>query len=206
MASTAKAKEALMKTCLNALVFFLAFLIFMGCTNLLPSTKVMVKSPWKDFDDAKLDYEKINPGITTVAELAKLGFNPYQVPNIRIMNATDIINIFMPNPSIRIEMLDPGIQKCIESKDRCTGYKIEPTLQDSKRIGGFWADLFGFKRHTLTTGWEFRGLITIVDDVVTYRDLAGGRPLIKVEEVVVKPLGPLQEIGGVIMTEAPKLW
>ncbi len=137
--------------------FFLALFIFMSCTNLLPSSKVTVKSPWKDFNDAKLDYEKIIPGITTVAELSKLDFNPYQVPNIRIMNATDIINIFMPNPSIRIEMLDPGIQKCIASKDRCTGYRIEPTLQDSKRIGGFWADLFGFKRDTVTSGWEFWG-------------------------------------------------
>jgi len=194
-----------MRTCLNALVFFLAFLIFMGCTNLLPSTKVTVKSPWKDFDDAKLDYEKINPGITTVAELTKLGFNPYQVPNIRIMNATDIINIFMPNPSIRIEMLDPGIQKCIESKDRCTGYKIEPTLQDSKRIGGFWADLFGFKRDTVTTGWEFRGLITIVDNVVTYRDPAGGRPSISTQDIQKKPLGPLQDIGGIIPGVVPSL-
>jgi hypothetical protein len=49
-------------------------------------------------------------------------------------------------------------------------------------------------------------LITIVDDVVTYRDPAGGRPLVRTEEVVKKPLGPLQEIGGVIITEAPKLW
>jgi hypothetical protein len=194
-----------MKICLNFLAFPLALLILMSCAKLLPSSKVMVKSPWKNFDDAKLDYEKINPGITTVAELNKLGFDPYQVPNIRIMNATDIINIFMPNPSIKIENLDPGIQKCIESKDRCTGYKIEPTLQESKRIGGFWSDLFGFKRDTVSSGWEFRGLITIVDNVVTYRDPPGGRPSISTEEIQKKPLGPLQDIGGIIQGMTPSL-
>ena len=194
-----------MKTCINFLATFLALLIAMGCSSLLPSSKVTVKSPWKDYDSAKLDYEKIIPGTTTVAELNKLGFTPYDVPNIRILNATEIITVFMPTPAIKIEDLDPGIQKCIESKDRCTAYKIEPSIVDSTRIGNFWLDFFTFKRSTLSSGWEFRGLITIVDNVVTYRDPAGGRPAISTEEVQKKPLGPLQDIGGIIQGATPSL-
>jgi hypothetical protein len=166
----------------------------------------MVKSPWPDFNTAKLEYEKIIPEITTVDDLKKMSINPYEVPNIRIMNVTEIIGLFMPNPSIKKEDLDPGIRKCIENRHRCTAYKIEPGELDKTRVGNFWADLFTFKRHTIDTGWEFRGLITIVDDVVTYKDPAGGRPFVKTEEVVNKPLGPLQEVGGVIVTEVPKLW
>ena len=139
-------------------------------------------------------------------DLERMNFNPYAVSNIRIMTVTEIIALFMPNPSIRVEDLDPGIRKCIQNRDRCTAYKIEPGLVDKTRVGNFWADLFTFKRHTIDTGWEFRGLITIVDDVVTYRDPTGGRPLIKVEEVVVKPLGPLQEISGAIVTGVPSIW
>ena len=195
-----------MKTCLKSLVILIFLLIFTGCANLLPSSKVTVDSPWKDFNGAKLEYEKIIPEITTADDLKKMNFNPYEIPNIRIMNVTEIIGVFLPNPSIKMEDLDPGIQKCIEKKQRCTAYRIEPGVLDKKRVGNFWADLFSFKRHTIDTGWEFRGLITIVDDVVTYRDPAGGRPLVRTEEVVKKPLGPLQEIGGVIITEAPKLW
>jgi hypothetical protein len=141
-----------------------------------------------------------------VDDLEKMNFNPHQIPNIRIMNVTEIIGVFLPNPSIKIEDLDPGIQKCIEKRQRCTAYRLEPGVLDKKRVGNFWADLFTFKRHTIDTGWEFRGLITIVDDVVTYRDPAGGRPLIRMEEIVNKPLGPAQEVGGVIITEIPKLW
>lgn len=96
-----------MKTCLNFLAIFLLFMILTGCANLLPSGKVTVKSPWKDYDSARLDYEKIIPGTTTVAGLKKMGFTPYETPNIRIMNATEVINVFMPTPSIRIENLDP---------------------------------------------------------------------------------------------------
>ncbi len=195
-----------MKTRLKSFLIGIIFLIFTGCAALLPSSKATVNSPWDDFNSAKQEYEKIIPEITTVSDLKKMSFNPYEVPNIRILNVTEIIGVFLPNPSIRIEDLDPGIQKCIEKKQRCTAYRIEPGVLDKKRVGNFWADLFSFKRHTIDTGWEFRGLITIVDDVVTYRDPAGGRPLVRTEEVVKKPLGPLQEIGGVIITEAPKLW
>lgn len=195
-----------MKICLKFLFIFVILLVFTGCANLLPSSKTMVDSPWRDFNSAKLEYEKIVPEITTVNDLKIMNFNPYEMPNIRIMNVTEIIGVFLPNPSIKMEDLDPGIQKCIEKRQRCTAYKFEPGILDKKRVGNFWADLFTFKRHTIDTGWEFRGLITIVDDVVTYRDPPGGRPLIRVEEIVNKPLGPAQEVGGVIITEVPKLW
>jgi hypothetical protein len=141
-----------------------------------------------------------------VDDMKKLGFDPFLLPNIRVMNVTEVINLFLPNPSIKKEDLDPGIQKCIESKDRCTAYQLLPSMVNVNRIGNFWLDLFTFKRHTVNTGWEFKGLITIVDNVVTYRDPPGGRPLIHTEQVDIKPLGPLQEAGSVVITEVPRLF
>lgn len=185
-----------MKTYLNFLAIFLLVMTVTGCANLLPSSKVTVKSPWQDYNSAKSDYGKITPGLTTVEDLNKLGFTPYQTPNIRILNVTEIITVFMPTPAVRMESLDQGIQQCIGSKDQCVAYRIEPSILESKRIGSFWMDMFSFKRDTVSTGWEFRGLITIVDNVVTYKDPAGGRPAISTEEIIKKPLGPLQEIGG----------
>ena len=194
-----------MRSGLNLVVISVLFVILAGCTKLLPSGQNVVRSPWENYNTARSEYEKIVPGKTTLEELNKLGFNPYAVPNIRILNTTEIISVFMPTPAIKIENLDPGIQKCIESRDRCKAYQITPTMLDSKRIGNFWADLFSFKRDTVVTGWEFRGLITIVDDVVTYKDPAGGRPSISTEDVQRKPLGPLQDIGGVVTGAAPSL-
>jgi hypothetical protein len=196
----------MIKTYCNLLVMIVLFLMFTGCASLLPSSSITTKSPWENFDGAKLTYDKIIPGTTTVADLKKLGFDPFLIPNIRIMNVTEVESIFLPNPSIKKEDLDLGIQKCIESKDRCTAYQILPSVLNVKRIGNFWLDLFTFKRHTVNTGWEFRGLITIVDNVVTYRDPPGGRPLIHTDQVDNKPLGPIQEVGGVIITEIPRLW
>ena len=195
-----------MKTYCNSLVIIVLSFIFTGCASLLPHSTITTRSPWENFDGAKLTYDKIIPGITTVVGLKKLGFDPYLIPNIRIMNVTEVESIFLPNPSIKKEDLDLGIQKCIESKDRCTAYQILPSVLNVKRVGNFWLDLFTFKRHTVNTGWEFRGLITIVDNVVSYRDPPGGRPLINTDQVDIKPLGPIQEVGGVIITEIPRLW
>lgn len=183
----------------------MALLICTSCTSLLPSSKVTVKSPWIDYESAKADYLKIIPAKTTMKELNELGFDPFNVPNIRIMRSTEIIGVFIPNSSIEIESLAPGIQKCIESKANCIAYMIEPSIMSSKRSGNFWADMFTFKRTTTINGWEFRGLVIIVDGIVTYRDPAGGRPLISSEEVHKKPLGPLQEIGSVLENTAQNL-
>ena len=60
-----------MKTCLKSLFIFLFLLIFTGCSNLLPSSKTTVNSPWQDFNSAKQEYEKIIPEITTVDDLKK---------------------------------------------------------------------------------------------------------------------------------------
>ena len=187
-----------MKTYYKLLLTVFFCFLFAGCTSLLPSSKITIDSPWKEFDSAKADYGKIFPGKTTIEELNQIGFDPYKVPNMRILNSTDTINVFMQNPSIRIEDLDAGVQKCFEMKARCTSYRIEPSIQDSKRVGNFWLDLFAFKRHTVFTGWEFRGLIIIVDNVVVYKDPEGGRPSIHTEDVQNKPLGPLQEAASII--------
>jgi len=183
----------------GAVAAALCLVLFSGCASLLPSTKSTVKSPWVSFDKAKATYEQIVPGKTTVDDLKKLGFDPFLASNVRIMTATEVINHFMPNPSIRLDDLDAGIQKCIRGKALCSGYQILPSIRESHRVGNFWLDLFGFKRETIFTGWEFRGLLTILDSVVTYKDPAGGHPMIDTEQVEIKPLGPLQEIGNILI-------
>jgi hypothetical protein len=195
-----------MKTYYNLLVLFILLLMFIGCARLLPSSTIVTKSPWQDYDSTKLNYDKIKPGVTTVSDLKELGFDPFSVPNIRILNGTEIINIFMPNPSIKKKDLDPGIQKCIDKRNRCMGYQIQPGVLHIERVGNFWLDLFTFKRRTINRGWEFKGLITIVDNIVTYRDPPGGRPLINSDETDRKPLGPVQEAGSAIINGIPKVW
>ncbi len=75
-----------MKTFYNSLVVVVLLMMLTGCVRLLPSSKITVQSPWQDFDGARLAYEKIIPGVTTVDDMKKLGFDPFLLPNIRVMN------------------------------------------------------------------------------------------------------------------------
>ena len=92
-----------MKESVNLLLlaFFLSMLT--GCPKLLPTTNVTIQSPWKNYEDAKVSYEKIVPGKTTLDDLKSFGYDPALMPNIRIMNATEVITMFLPNPSIKKE-------------------------------------------------------------------------------------------------------
>lgn len=167
--------------------------------ELLPSSKTTVSVPWKNFEEAKNAYDQVIPGRTTIADLKKLGFDPYVTPNIKILNSTDIINRFMPNPTIRKEYLDGGIQKAIEARGRCFGYLFEPQVIDRKNTASFWLHIFKFKRQTTEYGWQFKGLMLVVDNLVVYKDPVGGQPKIDVVTTQKNPLGPLQELGDLLI-------
>ena len=184
-----------MKKLIGCLAILALFIALTGCATLLPSSKTVVASPWKNFGDAEAFYEKIIPGKTTLQDLKQMGFDPYEAPNIKILTSRDIVNYFMSNPSIKKENLDEGIQKCIDAKDRCQAYQIAPSDKKKKREGNFWLDILRFKRQTKETGWEFKGLIIVVDNLVVYKEPVSGDPNIDKPDEQKNPLGPLQELG-----------
>lgn len=180
----------------------IAVVTMSGCGSLLPTTKQATKSPWDSFEDAKTAFDKITPYQTTTDEMRALGFDPFTTPNIRILTYVDIMNRFMPNPSIKKEDLAEGIQFCVDSKDDCSAYEFDPQIIKSKRYGNVILDLFNFRRKSTESGWRFEALIVIIDDIVVYK-LWGGNPIIDQNKETKNPLGPLQNSGD-ILKEAVK--
>jgi len=168
-----------------------------GCSALLPSTKQTVHSPWNSFDEARAAYERIMPLKTTHEEIHDLGFDPFATPNIRILTYLDIMNRFLPNPSIRMEDLDKGVVSCIEAKAACKAYEFSPQFLKSERYGNVFLDLLNFRRKTKDSGWRFEALIVLVDDLVVYK-LWGGNPIIDQTRDEKRPLGPLQGAGDIL--------
>jgi hypothetical protein len=177
---------------------FLCILIILvftaGCGSLLPSSKQTTRSPWHTFADAKAAFDKIIPFQTSAKEMRELGFDPFSTPNIEILTYVDIMNLFMPNPSINIEDLDEGIRACIKAKSICTAYEFDPQILHSERHGNVMLDLFNFRRKTVESGWRFEALIVLVNDTVVYK-LWGGNPIIDQQRDTKNPLGPLQNTG-----------
>ena len=187
-----------MKTYAMCLLFIALVTTTTGCKSLFSSSGQRARTPWQTFDEAQAAFDKVVPHRTTVNELRSMGFDPESTPNIKILTYLDLIQRFIPNASIGFEDLQPDVRACIESKDCCHAYEMEIDMTDNKRYGNLALDVFGFNRKTKTTGWRFKALLIVKDDVVAYK-IRSGEPNVDRMEKKVKPLGPLQELDNVIL-------
>ena len=165
-----------------------------GCT-VLPSSTNKSQILWKSYDDARGAYDRVAPDRTTDAELRAYGFSTDKVPNIRLLNYVDVVNLF--GSGFRPEDLPAGVQTCVAARDSCFAYVVKAQDIRSKRVGNVMADLFGFRRQTHVTGWEFQATLVLVNNVVVYK-MWNGTPKIENEEKQSTPLGPMQNLGGII--------
>ncbi len=164
-----------------------------GCRSLLPTDDTRTLNQWQNFDEAQASFDKIIPHQTTSEELFTMGFDPKTTPNVKILTYLDLIERFLPNASVRMEDLQPDVRACIESKDACKGYELDLNVSHSKREGNLVLDVLAFKKNTTTTGWNFKALVIVKDDLVAYK-IRSGAPLVKRNVQSIKPLGPFQEL------------
>ena len=192
---------------LNILFIFITFIfIFSGCASLLPSSQITTKSLLgNSYQEVSALYGKIKCG-NTVRDLKKEG-TILNGPNVKIRNWFSVQQKFMHNPNIKHEDLPLGVQKFINAGEKGLAYEITLQNTQNKRKGNFFLDFLGFKRITEIKGWDFNGLILIVDGIVIYKlTPAEGTPEINRTEVQKKPLGPLQNAGDAIIDTGKKLF
>jgi hypothetical protein len=177
----------------------LALCLILGCARLLPSSKDTARSPWQSFEEARSSFDMVVPGQTTVPQLKTIGFDLYSTPNLRILNYLDIA---IATQSLKRDEVDGGFRECFQAKNRCRAYEFEPQFTHSERYGNFWLDLFNFRRRTKETGWRFRAMFVVVDNIVVDK-LWGGSPNIQQDRDLRNPLGPFQEAGSLLQRLVP---
>jgi hypothetical protein len=179
------------------LILFIYIFTITSCAALLPSSGVIVKSPWPSFQDAKLAFfDKIISGETRIADLKKNGFDPETTPNVDRLNHLDIRNLFLGSGGVKIEDLDPKVRYCLAQTNRCFAYEIKLRHTTKKREGNFFLDFLRFKKKTKMTGWQLQILLLVVNDVIEYK-LWKGTPNIDTKSEDKKPLGFLQEADDI---------
>ena len=193
-----------MKLCAMCLTFLALVLSTTGCKSLFPSEQKTTRSHWQSFDEAQAAFDKITAHKTSVDDLKSLGFDPSSTPNVKLLTYLDLIERFIPNQSITWDDLQPDVRACIESKDCCHAYALDLDIVNNKRFGNLFLDVFGFKKNTRITGWSFRALIILKDDMVAYK-LRSGEPNVERYEKKIKPLGPLQDLESLI-TKVPGMF
>ena len=182
----------------SALTWCVTLCLLAGCTGLLPKSKEATASPWQTYRDAQHTFDRIVPGKTTSAELRDLMVDPETMPNIAILNYSDVLRRFMLNQSVTMADLDHGVQQCVAAKTVCRGFEINQRLVSKQRNGSFWLDILGFRKETHTQGFRFNGLVLLKDGLVIYK-LTGGQPVIHESEESSNPLGPVQSIGNKLL-------
>jgi len=176
-------------------VVLAGMLLTAGCKSMFSHSESSTVSHWQSYHEVNADFEKIVPNRTTVDDLRLLGFHPLVSPNVKILSYVDIVQTFMSNPAIHTKDLPDPVRACIAAKENSQAYLVELRDIRDRRHGNLFLDVFGFKRRTHESGWEFKGLILIKGNVVMYK-LASGEPQISREDTKTKPLGPLQELDG----------
>lgn len=172
----------------------LSLLLMTGCANMLPSAQQHIESRWQSYEEAREAFDAIQSGNTSKAQLQEMGFDPYKVPNIKLLNYLELMRIFLPNDSIRLADLHPDIQGCLKARKDCVGYEVTLGNNNRKRFGNLFLDLFNFRRQTRSSGWQFRGLIVLQKDQVIYK-VESGQPNTLEFEDKRNPLGPIQDIS-----------
>ncbi|KAB0663777.1 hypothetical protein F6V25_15195 [Oryzomonas japonica] len=188
-----------MKTANLFIVVALTPFMLYGCTAFLPTSKEIVRVPWDSYQDVQAAYEKVARNQTTVHQLKKVGFDIYSTPNVKILNYIDIAATIQ---NIKYEDLSGGLAQCIKVRENCRGYQIEPKVMVNERHGNFWLDIFNFKRKTKGTGWRFKAIFLVINDVIVDKFWDGDPKIIEDRETK-NPLGPLQEAGGLILRLVP---
>jgi len=181
-------------TSLRACLLSILMLLLTACSSLLPRGSTETLSGFGSFEEARDAIERVKPYQTTTDQLKDLGFDVRATANVKLIPYPEVVSRLAPNPSVPMDMLDPGIRDCIESRQACRAYEFSFARQVSHREGSFWADFLNFRRRTEITGWRFQGLVVVRNGVVLFRNY-GGEPQIKQTERQSNPLGPLQPAG-----------
>ena len=165
-----------------------------SCAALLPTSKVEVQTPWRDYTEAQALFGKIAVNHTRAEDLKALGIDAASVPNIAQLNHADLLRRFADGPAMDIDMIDEGLRACLRKHQKCTAIEIEESHLQRERIGNFWLDFLNFRRETKISGGKFDAFFVLDDGLVVYK-VWSGKPMVRELEESRNPLGPFQGVG-----------
>lgn len=173
-------------------------LVGCGGWGLLPRKADIKNTNFRSYSAVEAAYKTISPGATRETDLAQLGFDSAESPNVEVVSYLGVIERFMPRDSIKFDQLDPAVQTCIEARDRCSAFIFKPERIHEERTGNWFLDVLGFERESISYGWSAEVMLLMQDGRVVYK-VMGGRPRINDYHDDVEPLGPFQDLRGSVL-------
>jgi hypothetical protein len=178
------------------LIFGASLVVLAGCGGLLPDQQVQSASPFQSYDQVVESFNQIVPGMTNAQDLPNLGFDP-RTANVDVLSYVDIETRFLQAPGLRWDHLDPAVQACIRAEAYCNGYVFHPSHSSNKRLGAMVPDLLGFERITRSVRWSADVTLLVMNGRVVHKVFSGTPRSENVDDRK-QPLGPVQDLGGVL--------
>lgn len=188
----------------NQAICLATIVLLAGCSGVLPRESATDTAKFQTYEDLMTAYAKIDVGKTRLADLTGLGFDPKTTPNIEILSYIDIINRFMPTEAMTVQRLPKAVRSCIEAQDHCSAYVMHLQNSRVRHRGSVVPDLLEIERDTSRVGWSAEVLLLLRDDLVAYKVISA-RPYLEDQRDQTQPLGPLQDLGKMLVDgDSPK--
>jgi len=103
--------------------FAIAALLAMGLGAAigLVAPPPMDPAPARPLQVTRYAYDRLEAGVTPVAQLPRLGFDLSRGERLSYLA---VIEQLMPENSTGFDSLDSGMRVCLEARDRCQGYRF----------------------------------------------------------------------------------
>jgi hypothetical protein len=165
-----------------------------ACSNLLPRS-TSSNSPFRTFEEAKEAFDAVEVGRTRTGELVDLRIDP-QRQGVTLLSGAQLISLYLPNDAATLALHDEGVQRCGQSPGRCQGWVVDVERDRRRRKGVWLLDALRIKRVRERGGFDFTGVLLVLDDVVVHK-IWSGVPRRRVESTRIQPLSFLQEGASV---------
>ena len=170
-----------------------------GCGGaLLPSQDEIHTSRFESYESVRDAFDQIKPMRTSLKEVSRLGFDAENASNVRVLSYVDIVNHFVSDSSVALDRLDPAVKACIVARANCQGYEFTLEQKNVDGSGSLFLDLLDFAHTRTETGWNAHVLILVQDGQVIHKVLSG-EPHVQVVHIETKPLGPAQDLSGIVV-------
>ena len=111
--------------------FIAALVILLGSAVGLLARSGTSETPTSPYRVTARAYDRLQPGVTPVTQLANLGFDLAQGTRLSYLA---MVEQFMPEDSSGFDTLDPSVQDCLQTRERCTAYTFALTGKPGMRV------------------------------------------------------------------------
>jgi hypothetical protein len=159
-----------------------------ACSSLLPRSS-RSDSPFRSFEEAKEAFDAVEVGRTRTDELRALRIDPER-QGVTLLSGAQLLPLYLPHEGATVDLHGEGLRTCAQSGERCEGWVVDVERDRRRRTGNWFLDVLRFKRVKDQRGFDFTGVMLVLDDVVVHKIWSGSRKRMQTTEV--QPLGLLQ--------------